>query len=108
VKLTSTKQLTVLTKSLHLNTWEDLIQHIKYLPYGRNTNSEYFSLVLKEHQGSCSSKHALLKSIALENNFNNIKLILGVFKMNSKNTPKISSILEKHNIEFIPEGHCYL
>ncbi|WP_375239563.1 hypothetical protein [Aurantibacter sp.] len=108
MKFASTKPLTLLTKSLNLNTWLKLVNHVKHLPYGRNANRNDFSLVLKEQKGSCSSKHALLKSIALENNFNNIKLILGVFKMNSKNTPKISSILEKHNIEFIPEAHCYL
>jgi hypothetical protein len=108
MRLNSKKPLTILAKSLDLDTWEEILNHIKHLPYGRNANRNDFSLVLKEQQGSCSSKHAFLKAIALENNFDHIKLILAIFKMNSKNSPKISSILQKHQIDFIPEAHCYL
>lgn len=28
--------------------------------------------------------------------------------MNGKNTPKIKSVLENHNLEYIPEAHNYL
>ena len=108
MNLTSQKTLSYLAKSLHLNTWDDLLQHVRHLPYGRNANREDFRLVLKEQQGSCSSKHALLKATALENDFDTIKLILAIFKMNSKNTPKIASVLKEHHIDFIPEAHCYL
>jgi len=78
------------------------------LPYGRNSSRTDLSLVISEHKGSCSSKHAFLKKIADLNNLPNIKLILGLYKMNEKNTPGIGSVLTKHNINFIPEAHCYL
>ena len=108
ISLLSDKPLTSLSKSFQLKTFEALLNHVKHLPYGRNANRNDFSLVLKEQQGSCSSKHALLKTVALENNLDQVQLVLAIFKMNAKNTPKIASILEQHNIPFIPEAHCFL
>ena len=58
--------------------------------------------------GTCSTKHALLKRLADENDFKNVKLILGLFRMNKKNTPEISATLMQNDLEFIPEAHCYL
>ncbi|MBL4662449.1 MAG: hypothetical protein JKY22_02555, partial [Flavobacteriaceae bacterium] len=78
------------------------------LPYGRNQNRIDFSLVLSERKGSCSSKHAFLKEIANRNKIDNIELILGIYKMDHKNTPGIGTVLIQHKIPFIPEAHCYL
>ncbi len=84
------------------------MKFIKNLPYGRNSNRKDFSLVLKEIKGTCSSKHALLKSIAIENNQSEIQLKLGIFKMNGENTPKIKDILDQYGLDYIPEAHNYL
>ena len=43
-------------------SFEELIVKVKNLPYGRNANRYDFSLVLSENKGTCSSKHAFLKS----------------------------------------------
>lgn len=107
-KLTSEDELTKLAKSMGIDTWNALTQFIKNLPYGRNKNRTDLGLVLSEKQGSCSSKHALLKKIANLNNVPNIKLILGIYKMSALNTPKIGNELTKNSIEYIPEAHCYL
>ena len=49
-----------------------------------------------------------LKKVADLNNIPNIQLILGIYKMDEKNTPKIGTVLTENNIRFIPEAHCYL
>jgi len=107
-KLNSKDSLTSLLISKGIFTWEELIQVIKKLPYGRNSNRKDLSLVISEGKGSCSSKHAFLKKIADLNNIAGIKLILGIYKMNEINTPGIGTILSDNNINFIPEAHCYL
>ena len=56
--------LTKLAKSKGAYTWNCLLDYIKNLPYGRNSNRTDFSLVFTEHKGTCSSKHALLKQLA--------------------------------------------
>ena len=107
-KLTSKDKLTELAKSKGVETWNELTEFIKNLPYGRNKNRTDFGLVLSEQKGTCSSKHALLKSIADLNNVPNIELIIGIYRMTESNTPKIGTELTKNSIEFIPEAHCYL
>lgn len=107
-KLKSKDKLTELTKSNGVETWNELTNFIKNLPYGRNKNRIDFGLVLSEKKGTCSSKHALLKNIADLNNVPNINLVIGIYRMTELNTPKIGAELTKNSIEFIPEAHCYL
>lgn len=106
--LKSKDKLTELAKSNGIESWNKLTEFIKNLPYGRNKNRTDLGLVLSEKKGTCSSKHALLKSIADLNNVPNIDLVIGIYKMNELNTPKIGTELTKNSIEFIPEAHCYL
>lgn len=88
--------------------FKNLIEKVKQIPYGRNSNRHDFSLVISENKGTCSSKHAFLKDFSIQNNIQNIKLYIGIFKMNEENTSKISPLLSENNIDFIPEAHCYL
>ena len=89
-------------------SYTDACNYVKELPYGRNSNRIDFSLVLKEQKGTCSSKHAFLKRLALENEFEAISLYIGIYKMNAKNTVEVESVLEKHQLGYIPEAHTYL
>jgi hypothetical protein len=88
--------------------FKTLIEKVKNIPYGRNSNRLDFSLVLSENKGTCSSKHAFLKDFADKNNIQNIKLYIGIFKMNEQNTAKIAPLLSENKINYIPEAHCYL
>ena len=100
--------LTKLVKKKGINTFEGLLLFIKQLPYGRNSNRTNLNLVIIEEKGTCSSKHAFIKKIANLNNIANVTLILGMYKMNEKNTPGIGKTLFINTIDFIPEAHCYL
>lgn len=83
-------------------------QFIKTLDYRRNLNKNEILCVIKDNGGTCSSKHALLKNLAIENERPEVQLMLGIFKMNAKNTPKITKVLEKHHLKEILEAHNYL
>jgi len=91
-----------------MNEFESLIEKVKNIPYGRNSSRYDFSLVFSENKGTCSSKHAFLKDFANNNNIPNVKLYIGIFKMNEENTSKINPLLSQNEIDFIPEAHCYL
>ncbi|MFM2223925.1 MAG: hypothetical protein RJA07_127 [Bacteroidota bacterium] len=95
-------------KERNVESFYEAISFMKNLPYGRNENKEDLITVFADGCGTCSTKHALLKTLATENNFDGVKLYIGLFKMNSKNTPEISDTLKQNNIEYIPEAHCYL
>lgn len=108
LNLDATDELTKQIKEKGISTWNELLEFTRNLPYGRNANREDLSLVLKENKGSCSSKHAFLKKVAEQNKVTHVKLILGLYRMNEANTPKIGSTLLESGLEYIPEAHCYL
>jgi hypothetical protein len=93
---------------LEVFTFLDAIQFVKSLPYGRTSDRSNPDLVLKELKGTCSTKHAVLKKIAIEQSYDEVRLFLCLFKMNGNNTPKLSGILNKYNVQYIPEAHCVL
>ncbi|BDD06791.1 hypothetical protein [Aureibacter tunicatorum] len=101
-------QLSQIVREKGIDNWLDLLDFIKCLPYGRNKNRSDLSLVISEQKGSCSSKHALLKKVADQNGILNVKLILGIYKMNKSNTPLIGDALSEYALSYIPEAHCYL
>lgn len=82
--------------------------YIRMLPYGRNKNKNDLYTLFTDKCGTCSSKHALLKLLAEENNYNSLQLIVGLFKMHAKNTPAVEATLQKYKLTYIPEAHCYL
>ena len=106
--LNSKDDLTILVNEKGIQNWEQLMNFVKNIPYGRNANRTDLSLIIKENKGSCSSKHAFLAKIADLNNIREVKLILGIYKMNNSNTPGIGDELVNNSIEHIPEAHCYL
>ena len=81
---------------------------IQQLPYGRNLKKNNLASLFIDNCGTCSTKHALLKTLADENDFKKLKLMVGLFKMNKRNTPEIAKTLEHNKLEYIPEAHCYL
>ncbi len=92
----------------NISTFKQAILFVQQLPYGRNSDKNNLLSVFIDNCGTCSTKHALLKRLADENGFDNIKLIVGIFKMNKENTPEISVTLSENKLEYIPEAHCYL
>lgn len=82
--------------------------YISTLPYERNTDKADILCVFHDLGGTCSTKHAVLRKLALENGRMEIKLMLGIFKMDSEYTGKIKDTLHQYGLEYIPEAHNYL
>jgi hypothetical protein len=93
---------------LGIADFESACQYISLLPYRRNTNKNDISCILKDKGGTCSTKHAVLRKLALENKLDGIKLILGIFKMDGAYDKRISKTLTKAGLAFIPEAYNYL
>ncbi len=108
MKLSSNDSLTQELIQAGIITWDKLTDYVQSLPYGRNENREDVTLVWREKKGTCSSKHAFLKHIAVLNGMDNVGLVLGMYKMNQKNTKGIGNVLEENDLSYIPEAHCYL
>jgi hypothetical protein len=90
-----------------LQDFRQAAAYVNLLPYGRNTNRTEALVVMKEGRGTCSTKHALLRRLAIEQNLN-IALVIGIYQMNQRNTPGVGMVLEKFGLRSLPEAHCYL
>lgn len=82
-------------------------RYVMDLPYGRNSDRSNHHLVLAEGRGTCSTKHALLAALALEQGID-VELRIGIYAMDATNTPGVGEVLQKYGIPVIPEAHCYL
>jgi len=82
-------------------------QFVCDLPYGRNSRSDEPLIVLTEHRGTCSTKHALIRRLAIEQGFN-LSLILGLYEMTDRNTPGVGPVLRQYGLTGLIEAHCYL
>lgn len=107
-ELTSSEQYSIAFREAGIHSFKDACDFIAKLPYGRNANREDFGLVLSEEKGTCSSKHALLATLALENGHPEVELIAGIFLMNGETHSKLSHFFTGKNYPNIPECHCYL
>lgn len=77
-------------------------------PYKRNRDKSDLAAVFAEGCGTCSTKHALLYALAVEQGREEVSLVLGIFKMSAVSTPKIKARLDRHGLDYIPEAHNYL
>ena len=70
-------------------TFRDAASFVWNLPYGRNANRADYELVLSEGRGTCSTKHAILGALAVEQKIP-LELRLGIYEMTEANTSTMS------------------
>lgn len=106
--IVATDTISISFTSRGINNFSKAAHFIRHLPYGRNMDKLNLQSVFAEQCGTCSTKHALLYELAKENGYEDIKLFIGLFKMDAVNTASVGGILQMHHIDYIPEAHCYL
>jgi hypothetical protein len=82
-------------------------EYVCGLPYGRNCDPKDPLIVLVEARGTCSTKHALLHRLALEQGLD-LALVLGIYEMTDSNTPGVGAVLRRYGLGSLLEAHCYL
>lgn len=107
-KIEAKAPLSQICHKLGITNFQDAVEYIFKLPYRRNSSKEDLTLVFSERCGVCSTKHAALAALAIENEFTDLKLIVGIYQMNEKNTPGVGKVLEKTELDYMPEAHTYL
>lgn len=101
-------ELSILCLKNAISNFQSLSDWLRVLPYGRTSSRTDLTQLFKENKGTCSSKHGLFKSIAIENAYSEFKLLIGIYKMNRSNTPGILDALVSSGLEYIPEAHSYI
>ncbi|MGH7780922.1 MAG: hypothetical protein ACREQR_13975 [Candidatus Binataceae bacterium] len=100
-------EITAAFLSMGENDFRGAARYINTLPYGRNSSHADPLIVMRERRGTCSTKHAILKRLAIEQRIE-IALVIGIYRMSERNTPGVGRVLAASGLESVPEAHCYL
>jgi hypothetical protein len=106
--LTGNGPLSSAVRALGLESFAEVAEIIRRLPYGRLADDQDPTAILHEHRGTCSSKHRFLAALAHECGHPEVSLMIGFYEMSERNTPGVGSVLARAGVDAIPEAHCYL
>ncbi|MCH2196623.1 hypothetical protein [Kordia sp.] len=91
-----------------ISDFKAAIAYVNELPYGRTSDRSEYRLIIPEQKGTCSTKHAFLKQLAIESQQKAVQLFIGIYEMNEANTKGVGSVLNHYQLNYIPEAHTYL
>lgn len=91
-----------------VTTFYDAIRKVHHLPYGRVENPLEFGNIITEGKGTCSTKHATLKTLTDEHAIYGLQLELAIYAMCEENTPGVGATLDKYNLPYMLEAHTFL
>lgn len=92
--------------ALEVRTLGAAVDHVQALPYGRNESRSHFA-VFDEGRGTCSTKHALLKELALEQGWDDVVLVLGMVHLDPSH-PVAGPVMQQHGVPLLIDAHCVL
>lgn len=107
VRIGSTGPVSRAFRYQRVNDFSEALAWAHGLPYGRNTDRADYMLIFTEGQGTCSTKHAALAALCRENDIQ-AQLHLAICRLDTGLDPSAANFLDKLNVEFFPEAHCYL
>ena len=93
--------------SLGISSFIDACRYVHELPYGYNSDRDDLMILFKENKGTCTTKHAVISTLAIELNLP-IEKHVGIYAMTEDIVTGSKEILEKYNLPYIPMIHCFL
>ena len=92
---------------LEIAEFIDACRYVHHLPYGYNSDRDDLMILFKEGMGSCTTKHAVIGTLAQEVGLPIVKKI-GIYRMVEKIVTGTESILDRYNLPYLPMVHCFL
>ena len=93
--------------SLRINGFIDACRYVQALPYGYNTDRDDLMILFKEKLGSCTTKHAVIATLAAESGLS-IEKAVGIYAMTEKIVTDADKILDRYGLPYVPMLHCFL
>ena len=82
-------------------------RYVNELPYGYNSNRDDLMILFKEKKGTCTTKHAVIATLAKELGFA-IEKHVGIYAMTEELVTGTDALLKKYQLPYIPMIHCFL
>jgi len=93
--------------SLGINRFIDACRYVHTLPYAYNSSRDDLLILFKENKGTCTTKHAVIATLANELNLP-VEKNVGIYAMTEYIVTGTNEILAKYNLPYVPMIHCYL
>jgi len=93
--------------SIGIKGFHDACRYVHQLPYGYNSDSDDLLILFKENRGTCTTKHAVVGTLAEELALPIVKTI-GIYEMTEVLVTGTDRILEKYGLPYVPMVHCFL
>ena len=93
--------------NLNIKTFWDACSYVHTLSYGYNSTTDDILILFKENLGSCTTKHAVIATLAEELDISVYKMV-GIYAMNEEIVTGTRRILEKYRLPYLPMIHCFL
>lgn len=92
---------------LGVSSFKEACMYVHNLEYGYNSDKDNKWIVFKELKGSCTTKHAVIATLAQELGIPLYKHV-GIYKFTEDICEGASAILEKYSLPYVPMVHCFL
>ena len=93
--------------SMGIDGFIDACRFVHELPYGYNSDRDDLMILFKEKLGSCTTKHAVIATLAAESGLP-IKRAIGIYPMTEELVTGTGKILVKYGLPYVPMLHCFL
>ena len=90
-----------------IDTLHTACRYVNALPYGYNSDRDDLMILFKEKRGSCTTKHAVIATLASELKIA-IDKHIGVYAMTEALVTGTRKILERYHLPYVPMVHCFL
>jgi hypothetical protein len=92
---------------LGIASFHEACRWVHELPYGYNSDRDDMMTLFSEAMGSCTTKHAVIATLAVELDLPVGKRI-GVYPMTEDLVTGTGRILEQYGLPYLPMVHCFL
>ena len=94
-------------KTLGIETFLAACRYVHALPYGYNADRDDLMILFKEKMGTCTTKHAVIATLAEELNLP-VEKNIGIYAMTEALVSGTDAILERYGLPYVPMIHCFL
>ena len=92
---------------LGITTFRAACAYVRQLPYGYNSDRDDMMILFKEGKGTCTTKHAVIATLARELGLPIVKHI-GIYAMTDELVTGTAFLLNKYALPYLPMIHCFL
>ncbi|MEJ2154084.1 MAG: hypothetical protein P8X96_02015 [Desulfobacteraceae bacterium] len=92
---------------MNLASFQGACAYVHHLPYGYNANRDDLMSLFEDGKGSCTTKHAVIATLALELDLS-VRKWIGIYAMTEALVTGTAAIIERYALPYLPMVHCFL